>query len=295
MPAAEHDVDERLVRDLLAEQHPDLSHDDVAFFAEGWDTTLWRLGDDLLVRLPRRALAVAGLLAEQRWLPVLGPSLPLPVPVPVRVGVPGCGFPWRWSVVPNLVGTPALARPRLDPPRAARSLGGFLSALHRPAPQDAPHSEFRGVPLAARAATFTELVAELDTSLDTSCDTDAVRRTWARALDAPPHRGPATWVHGDLHPGNLLVDRGDLVGVLDFNDLTAGDRATDLSSLWLLFEAPHAGAALDAYGGADPDLVARAKGWAVLFSLLFVSIGRDGRADYAAVGRDGLRRVTADA
>jgi aminoglycoside phosphotransferase (APT) family kinase protein len=103
----------------------------------------------------------------------------------------------------------------------------------------------------------------------------------------------ATWVHGDLHPGNLLVEDGDLVGVLDFNDLTAGDPSTDLSAAWLLFEDAHVDVLLDAYGPVDGDLVLRARGWAILFSLLFCSIGRDGREDYAAVGRDGLRRVAA--
>jgi aminoglycoside phosphotransferase (APT) family kinase protein len=289
MPAAEHVVEEREVRELVAEQHPDLAGDAVGFFEEGWDTTLWRLGDDLLVRLPRRELAVAGLLAEQRWLPGLAPRLPLPVPVPVRVGVPGCGFPWRWSIVPFLAGTPALAGPQVDGERAARSLGRFLRALHTNAPPDAPHSAWRGVPLSARASTYAELVAELGAAIDGA----AVERVWARALDAPRGHQPPTWVHGDLHPGNLLIDGGDLVGVLDFNDLTAGDPATDLSSLWLLFEPEHAEVALEAYGGADEALLARASGWVVLFSLLALSIGRDGREDFAAVGRDGLRRVGA--
>src|SRR5271169_5040717 len=115
MPPAEHDVTAALVAGLVADQHPDLAGPVVAF-AEGWDTSLWRLGEDLWVRLPRRAMAVAGLEAEQRWLPELAPVLPLRVPVPVRVGVPGRGFPWRWSIVPHLAGTPALDGPHVDGP-----------------------------------------------------------------------------------------------------------------------------------------------------------------------------------
>jgi aminoglycoside phosphotransferase (APT) family kinase protein len=288
MPAAEHDVDASLVRDLVADQHPDLAGS-VSFFAEGWDTTLWRLGDELLVRLPRRELAVDGLLAEQRWLPVLAPALPLPIPVPVRVGGPGLGFPWRWSIVPFLAGTPALEGAPIDGARAARSFGGFLRELHTAAPADAPRSIWRGVPLASRADVVDELLVELRGTIDEP----AVTRTWARALDAPPLEGPPAWVHGDLHPGNLLIADGDLVGVLDFNDLNAGDPATDLAALWLLFEPDHRIAALEAYGGASESLLTRATGWVVLFSLLFVSIGRDGREDFAAVARDGLRRVGA--
>ena len=289
MPVAEHDVDARLVEDLVGGQHPDLAAP-VDFFAEGWDTSVWRLGTDLLVRMPRRAMAVAGLEAEQRWLPVLGSKLPLPIPVPLRIGIAGCGFPWPWSIVPLLEGTPALERPRLDSSRAAATLGRFLRALHSEAPPDAPRSEIRGVALSARIATFEELVVELRGDLDEG----AVRRTWTTALEADAPSGSPTWVHGDLHPGNVLVRDGDLVGVIDFNDLNGGDPATDLSAAWLFFEPEHLGVLLDAYGGADHALVTRARGWALLFSMLFVSVGREGRAGYGVVGRDGLRRALAD-
>jgi aminoglycoside phosphotransferase (APT) family kinase protein len=286
MPPAEHDIDAALVTALVADQHPDLEGQ-VSFFAEGWDTSLWRLGDELLVRLPRRAVAVPGTEAEQRWLPVLAPALPLSVPVPLRVGVAGRGYPWTWSVVPHLRGTPMLEGARLDAEPAADTLGRFLHALHTPSPPDAPRSAIRGVPLAERTATFDELVVEHadDPSIDVA------RRTWSEALDAPPHHAAPTWVHGDLHPGNVLVDNGALVAVLDFNDLSGGDPATDLAACWLFFEPEQALAAIDAYGGVDPALDARARGWVVLFALLYLSIGHEGHAGFTQVGRDALRRM----
>src|SRR5262245_29382205 len=96
--------------------------------AEGWDNVMFRLGDLLAVRLPRRA-AVAHLICnEQNWLPRLAPQLPLPVPMPCRVGVPALGYPWRWSVVPWLPGQPA---DRNEPVRSQATLmGNFLHALH---------------------------------------------------------------------------------------------------------------------------------------------------------------------
>ncbi|MFD6951303.1 hypothetical protein [Nocardiopsis sp. NPDC060348] len=42
-----------LVRDLLRDQHPDLADRPLEVGARGWDNQLWRLGDDLAVRLPR--------------------------------------------------------------------------------------------------------------------------------------------------------------------------------------------------------------------------------------------------
>ena len=142
---------ERLVRALLSEQHPDLAELPLVELAAGWDNLIYRLGDALTVRLPRRAVSAALVEHEQRWLPELAVGLPLPVPVPLRVGVPGCGYPWRWTIGPWLPGRPAELDPPEDLELAATGLGGFLAALHRPAPVDAPHNPYRGVPLAERS------------------------------------------------------------------------------------------------------------------------------------------------
>ena len=99
MPAADIDISVGLVRRLLAAQQPDLAHLPVTVMANGWDNMSCRLGDDLLVRLPRRAAAAELVRHEQRWLPLLAPQLPLPVPAPVREGRPGPGYSWPWSIV----------------------------------------------------------------------------------------------------------------------------------------------------------------------------------------------------
>ena len=167
---------------------------------------LARLGDALVVRLPRRAVAAALVLHEQRWLPELAPRLPLPIPVPLRAGVPGDGFPWRWSVCPWFDGENAAAATLADVDTAAVALAAFVTALHRPAPADAPVNPFRGVPLAARAAIvhgYLDLVG-------TTVDQREVRRRWDEAAALPPYDGPPLWLHGDLHPANLVVRDGSL-------------------------------------------------------------------------------------
>ena len=88
MPAAEVDISPDLVRRLLAAQQPDLAHLPVEVMAHGWDNIICRIGDDLVARLPRRAMALKFLRNEQRWLPVLAPHLPLPVPALLRAGRP---------------------------------------------------------------------------------------------------------------------------------------------------------------------------------------------------------------
>lgn len=232
-PEAEVAIDARRIATLLRAQHPDLADRPLRLVAHGWDNVMARLGDDLAVRLPRRALAAALVAHEQRWLPALAARLPLPIPAPVRCGVPGEGYPWAWSVVPWFAGATALATPPRDLDGAARALARFLAALHAPAPADAPANPFRGVPLAARDARVRAHLAILGGDVDRA----AITRRWEAACALAAHGGRPCWLHGDLHPGNLIVADGALAAVIDFGDLTAGDPATDLAIAWMMLPA----------------------------------------------------------
>ena len=275
MPAADVEVSADLVRRLLADQHPDLARLPVGFLANGWDNELYRVGDGLVARLPRRALGAQIITNEQRWLPGLAPRLPLPIPSPERTGVPACGYPYCWSVVPYLPGVPAAQASSFDPAAAAAAVGGFLGALHVAAPADAPANPFRGVPLAERASTFAANLALLTGQVDR----DAVLRAWVAALTAPGYDGPPVWLHGDLHPANILVNDGQVSGVIDFGDITAGDPASDLSVAWMLlppgFHASFWSAYQAAGGRADNALRARARGWALNLAIVFLAHSED--------------------
>ena len=305
MPAAEVEVSADLVRRLLAAQHPDLAALPVEPLANGWDNSLFRLGDELVARLPRRALGASILVNEQRWLPSLASRLPLPVPVPVRAGVPGEGYPWPWSVVPFLPGTPAADGPPFDPRQAAADLGGFFGALHVPAPPDAPANPYRGVPLERRAATFEQNLAALDiAALEVAgsggpAGREAVLAAWAAALAVPPWDGAPVWLHGDPHPANILIQDGRVSGVLDFGDMTAGDPAADLSLAWMLLPAECHGVFRAAYAAAGPgpltDAVwARGRGWALNLAVVFLAWSAD-NPQLQAVGRRTLAAVLAAA
>lgn len=283
-----------LVGDLLREQHPDLAGLPLEAMPSGWDNVLWRLGDDLVVRLPRRSTSVRLTLHEQRWLPELAPRLPLPVPLPLRVGVPSPRYPWPWSIVPWLEGVAGDKAAFTDPADAGRRLGAFLRRLHHPAPNGAPRNPYRGVPLAERAGKFEASVAELGPGIDTV----SVRRVWDAALAATPFADPPVWLHGDLHPANVVVRDGTLAAVVDFGDVCAGDPATDVAAAWVLVPDEGRPAFFDAYGPVSADLHDRARGWAALFALMLVSIGNDprpdsGRPTYAAAGHAALQRLCA--
>jgi aminoglycoside phosphotransferase (APT) family kinase protein len=276
MPAAEVDISPDLVRRLLAAQHPDLAHLPVEVLTNGWDNVTFRVGTELVARMPRREMGARLIVNEQRWLPVLQPRLPLAVPAPVRTGQPGPGYPWPWSVVAFIPGEVAARTPPTDPRDAATRLGRFLAALHTAAAPDAPPHATRGVPLAARGEALAENLGILGSRVDHA----AVLRVWEAAVAAPRWDGPPLWLHGDLHPANILVHQGRISGVIDFGDITSGDPAGDLSVAWMLLPAACHDLFQYAYRGAatypdDGACWARAKGWALVLGLVCLAHSAD--------------------
>ncbi|MGW4072051.1 aminoglycoside phosphotransferase family protein [Streptomyces asiaticus] len=300
MTHTEIEITAELVRDLLHDQHPDLADHPVRLGARGWDNQLWRLGDDLAVRLPWATLSADALLRkEHAWLPALAPRLPLPVPVPQRLGEPSGRFPRPWIVTTWVPGTPADRAPATRAAAAADTLATFLTALHRPAPGGAPTGRDRGGPLTDHAEGFDQTLASAVES-GLIPDPDAVRAVWEDAVAAPDWTGPALWLHADLHPANVLTEDGTFCGVIDFGDLCAGDPACDLAAAWMLLPDGAVDRFYDAYQ-PTPDAATRrrARGWAVLKALVCVLIGEagvhgrpGGKPTWGPPAHAALRRLT---
>jgi aminoglycoside phosphotransferase (APT) family kinase protein len=286
-PAAEVHVDVALVRRLLATQFPQWAELPVApVESAGWDNTIFRLGRHLALRFPRRLLGAGHLLTERQWLPVVGPRLPLAVPVPIGNGVPAEGYPWHWSVCPWLDGERAAATPVADAHQAAMLLARFIVSLHAIDAGGGPVSELRGS-LAARDHVTRAAAAALRDGLDTR----PVLAAWDAALAAPGPAGQPSWIHGDLHPANLLVKDGELTAVIDFGLLGLGDPACDLMVAWTYLPA----GARDAFRSAlavDDAAWCRGRGWALELALRCAAYSADdllgdiGRRTIAEVVRD---------
>ncbi|SIO01392.1 aminoglycoside phosphotransferase family protein [Agromyces cerinus] len=289
-------VDARLAGQLVAAQHPDLAGP-IELVANGWDNAMFRLGEHHLVRLPRRTIAAGLVLHEQRWLPEIASRVTVPVPAPVRIGRPdpelGFGFPW--SILPWFDGVSAADVAPSARAAAATSLAGFVAELAVSAPADAPTNPYRGVPLAERdevvQGRFERGLASEPEKIE------ALRAVWNRGLAAAEWSGPPTWLHGDLHPANLvLAASGDLAAVIDFGDVCAGDPAGDLATAWLTFDAPARAvfrAEIDRLRATDAAMWDRARGWAlVLGSAIIDAIGASGRL--GRVGVHALDAVLAD-
>ncbi|WP_182113080.1 MULTISPECIES: aminoglycoside phosphotransferase family protein [unclassified Actinotalea] len=280
-----------LVRRLVAEQHPRWAALPVTPVPRsGWDNRTFRLGDELLVRLPSAAEYAEAVVKEQRWLPVLAGHLPLPIPAPVAAGAPGRHFPWPWSVYRWLPGESADAAPPADLTRLAVDLAAFLAALQAvpgPGPGPGQHNWWRGGPV-DRYEHETRHALEV---LAGEVDVTAAGQVWQAAV-ASTWGGPDVWLHGDVAPGNLLVSGGALSAVIDFGTCGWGDPACDLVIAWTFFD----GRSRDAFRGAvdaDAGTWARARGWALWKALITMDRRRDDAAASAAARRV-LEAVLAD-
>jgi aminoglycoside phosphotransferase (APT) family kinase protein len=259
MHADELEIDEGLVRRLLAGQFPAWAGLPVrALPFGGTDNAIYRLGDELSVRLPRRGRWTSHVLDKEfAWLPRLAPLLPLSVPTPVARGAPGEGYPHEWAVYDWLDGEDATSAP-LDPARAAVDLAGFIGALQAVDPEGAPPAEGRGGPLAPHDAGTRAAIEQLGDSIDAA----AATAVWEEALAAPGWDGAPVWIHGDLDARNLLVGDGRITGVLDWSAVCAGDPACDVKAAFAVLDActrPVFRRLLD----VDDATWARARGWAV--------------------------------
>ena len=292
IPAAEWPIDEHLVRRLIGQQRPEWAELPIAELGHGWDNVLYRLGDDLLVRLPRRALAVPLIAHERDWLPVLAPRLNTFVPAAVHAGTPSADFPHPWLISPYRDGIRCADVGIAQRTPSATDLAETLVALHTTAPADAPVNPWRGGPIGGDV--MSQRVATRLASYNRASEDLAAR--WAAWSAAPAWDGPPVWLHGDLHPLNLLLaDSGRLAGVLDWGDVGCGDPATDLATAWLSYD--QAGrrrfVAAASAGPYDPHVWTRARAWALYLALAFVT-NSDDSPPLLAVAHQALDSLAAE-
>jgi aminoglycoside phosphotransferase (APT) family kinase protein len=258
---------------------------------------MFRLGDDLAVRMQRMDRSPDLLLKERRWLPILATRLPLPIPIPVRSGLPSERFPKMWTVVTWVEGTPLDHGTIVRGEHAADMLAAFLKALHVEAPADAPGaSDFGSHPKDSRDG-FERLLGAVDLGGFGFVEED-IRAVWDDAAATSEWPGPRVWVHGDLHPANVVVADGTLAGIVDFGALFAGDPAWDLGAAWLLLPEGRASRVFESYVQADEAIVRRARGLAAVKCLFLMLMGQNGdrglpggKPNWGPVGRSALDRV----
>ncbi|MFD6905700.1 aminoglycoside phosphotransferase family protein [Streptomyces sp. NPDC060077] len=285
----EVDIDTPLVRRLIADRYPRWAGLPVQRLASsGTENAMFRLGAELVVRLPRYSGAVAGVAHERRWLPRLAPHLPCASPEPLGRGGAGHGFPWPWSVYRWLDGANPVAGAVEDPCSLAVDLAAYITALRGIDTADAPACP-RSVPLSTRDTPTREAIAQLAGRTDT----EAVTLLWEEALAVPGYAGAPVWAHGDLSPGNVLTAGGRLAAVIDFGCVGVGDPAVDLIVAWNLLPAEVRGVFREAVGAGEAEW-ARGRGWALSISLIQLPYYWDTNPALAANSRHVIGEILAE-
>jgi aminoglycoside phosphotransferase (APT) family kinase protein len=301
--ADEIPIDVALVRALVSRVMPACADWPIRRLSSSGSTNaLFRLGDELLVRLPRQPGGSATISKEASWLPTVRPLLPVSVPDVVAVFEPDLGYPERWSVVrwiegahPEVVGPDTSVDPRRE--GLATDLAKVLDALRQaevpPGAADHPQLQsYRGRPLATMDQTTRENIERCRSLEDFDLDLDAAEQVWAHALNLPgaAERTTPCWYHGDLAAENLLVRNGTLAAVLDFGNLSIGDPTVDLVVAWEVLDAPSRDL-FRSHVGVDDATWLRGRAWALCITLMIwyywtAMPGR--RARCMAVGRNVL-------
>ncbi|WP_220447361.1 aminoglycoside phosphotransferase family protein [Nonomuraea deserti] len=276
----ELDIDAGLVRRLVAGQFPRWAGLPVEPFPSGGTVNaIFRLGDDLAVRLPRVPWGVDDVLKEHRWLPRLAPLLPAAVPTVLGLGGPAEGFPWPWYVYRWLDGANPDPARLADAESLAKDLARFVAAFQRVDLPDGPVA-YRAGPLSSVDTGTRTAIGKLEGLIDTAAATAA----WEEALRAPEWAGPPVWAHSDLMPGNMLVEGGRLAAVIDFATMGVGDPACDLIPAWNLLPPAARQTFRDALG-ADDAAWARGRGWALSMALIQLPYYRHSNPSIAANAR----------
>lgn len=289
MHAEEVETDVALVRRLLVAQFPQWAELPIERVpSAGTDNAMYRLGADLVTRLPRIGWAVDNVAHEQAWLPRLAPQLPVAIPAPVGLGVPGEGYPYPWSIYRWIEGDNPEVGQIEDPETLTRDLAAFIVALQRVDPVGAPAAG-RGRPLATRDTPMRAAIAASEGLIDTA----AVTTLWEAALRVPEWQGPAVWLHGDLAPGNLLLVEDRLSAVIDFSGVGVGDPAADLPVAWNLLPR-ETWPLFRALLGVDDATWARGRGWALSIAMIQLPYYQHTNPPLAASARYVIGQVLED-
>lgn len=285
-----HPVGDDLVRRLIAGQFPQWAGMPVQRYPSGGTVNaMYRLGDSMVVRLPLLKGGAMDVATEQQWLPRLAPWLPTAIPEVLGAGKPAEGYPWPWSVYRWLAGENPEPGALSEPVLLAEDLARFVAAMRTITLPGAPQAYRGGQPALLDASTRAAIEALRDLP-EEGVDCDAATAVWEEALRTPGWDGRPVWLHADLMPGNLLVDDGRLVSVIDFGCTGAGDPACDLFPAWNLLPA----GAREVFRGAlgvDDSAWSRGRGRTLSQALIALPYYRNTNPTMARNARHVIRAV----
>jgi aminoglycoside phosphotransferase (APT) family kinase protein len=259
----------------------------------GTVNAIFRVGDGHAARFPLQggdpAKVLSGLRREAEAAAEFARYSPFPAPQPVAIGEPGAGYPLPWSVQTWLPGAVATPDHPADREAFAEDLAALIAALRA---ADTRGRQFRGTGRGGDLRAHDEWMEECFAKSEGLLEVAPLREAWRRLRELPRPAADAM-AHGDLIPGNVLVEGGRLAGVLDTGGFAPADPALDLVAAWHLLEAgPRA--VLRGRLGCDDLQWARGQAWALEQAMGLVWYYAQSNPVMAALGRRTLERLLAD-
>jgi len=285
MHEGEIDIDVALVKRLLTDQFPHLAKESITVVrSTGTVNAIYRLGDDLYMRLPRLEEWAESIDNEWTWLPKLAPRISLNIPKPLARGKPTDWYPCPWAILHWIEGTSYQDALINDERQTAHELVNFILELRSVDGVDAPRGGRR---------PLIELDAETRSAIESSrgvIDTEAVSAAWARSLESPTWDGKPVWIHGDLLTSNLLVQGGRLCAVIDFGGVGIGDPAADVIPAWSVFNKIGRETFRQALD-VDDDTWSRARGYALHQALMIIPYYRESNPEFVTMAKRTVEEV----
>lgn len=285
----EYDITPRLVRHLIARQFPAWAHMPlIPVEHQGSCNVMYKLGDDKVIRLPRNKTFSDTLEREFSYLQDITSHLPLTIPHPLEHGKPDKEYPFSWAIYHWIQGTTLSHASLIDYDQAARDIGIFVSTLRKTSRTKRAQSQ-RDTTLQSRDERTRNAIPLLNDLFDSNL----LMKLWDDALEVPPWTGEHTWIHGDLHPGNVLVNNGELNAVIDFAFAGIGDPAIDLMIAWN-FLTPTTRKIFYEYAETDSTTWNRGRGWALTFGIMTYRYFRTINSTLATISKKMIHEVILD-
>ena len=277
-----------LVKKLVKEQFPQWQKLEICPVAKsGHDNRTFHLGDKMAVRLPSGKDYAAQIAKENQWLPYLQERLDYPISKPVAAGKPTSDYPFPWSINLWIEGDTLFECPDIDKNQFAKELAESLKKLQAVdccgGPEAGKHNFYRGGDLKIYHQETLDALKNLDNRLPGK----QLRRIWDNCI-SEVYIGKSVWVHGDVAPGNILLQNNKFYGMIDFGILGTGDPACDYAMAWTYFDDESRKIFLE---GLPCDMVNRARGWALWKALITYD---DVNADFRENARYTVRNILSE-
>lgn len=276
-------MEEGLVKEIVKKQFPELKINVIKKIGEGFDNTVFCLNNEILLRFPRREIAVAILNIERKLLPVIYHQFELKTTVPILDGKPSELFPWPFLGYNFISGKSPIQLNRTERILMIEPIANFLKNLHSIGFDELkdinlPNDELRRLDINFRKPQLEKYIQQ---GIQKKLIEDEQKiNDYIESLVEIGSETPLVLVHGDLHFKNMIVnEQNQLEGIIDWGDAHIGNRELDLSIIYSLIPYDMRSAFYEIYGNVSEASKKLAQFKAVYTTIVLLLYANDQKDD----------------